>query len=117
VGAFWAELGSGVRLQPGRQILGAVEIEQGQPQGLDAGGEDGAGLVWSSAQPQTSAQAAPAPLTLKRPPNHLTMRSVGLAQAKAQLSALLDAVESGDEVVITRRGQPVAHQKISGQPT
>jgi prevent-host-death family protein len=36
------------------------------------------------------------------------MRSVGLAQAKAQLSALLDAVESGDEVVITRRGQPVA---------
>ena len=36
------------------------------------------------------------------------MRSFGLAQAKAQLSALLDAVESGDEVVITRRGQPVA---------
>ena len=36
------------------------------------------------------------------------MRSVGLAEAKAQLSALLDAVESGDEVVITRRGQPVA---------
>lgn len=36
------------------------------------------------------------------------MRSVGLAEAKAQLSALLDAVELGDEVVITRRGQPVA---------
>jgi antitoxin (DNA-binding transcriptional repressor) of toxin-antitoxin stability system len=36
------------------------------------------------------------------------MRSVGLAEAKARLSALLDAVESGDEVVITRRGQPVA---------
>ena len=32
------------------------------------------------------------------------MRSVGLAQAKAQTSALLDVVESGDEVVITRRG-------------
>jgi prevent-host-death family protein len=45
------------------------------------------------------------------------MRSVGLTQAKAQLSALLDAVEGGDEVVITRRGQPVAHQQISGQPT
>jgi antitoxin YefM len=29
-----------------------------------------------------------------------------LAQAKAQLTALLDAVESGDEVVITRRGEP-----------
>ena len=36
------------------------------------------------------------------------MRSIGLAQAKAQLSALLDAVASGDEVVITRRGKPVA---------
>ena len=36
------------------------------------------------------------------------MRSVGLAEAKATLSALLDAVEAGEEVVITRRGQPVA---------
>ena len=36
------------------------------------------------------------------------MRMVGLAEAKAQLSALLDAVEAGEEVVITRRGQPVA---------
>ncbi|MFM8275716.1 MAG: type II toxin-antitoxin system Phd/YefM family antitoxin [Cyanobium sp.] len=31
------------------------------------------------------------------------MRRVGLAEAKAQLSALLDAVEAGEEVVITRR--------------
>ena len=38
----------------------------------------------------------------------MTMRTVGLAEAKAQLSALLDAVEAGDEVVITRRGQAVA---------
>ena len=36
------------------------------------------------------------------------MRKVALAQAKAQLSALLDAIEAGEEVVITRRGQPVA---------
>ncbi len=36
------------------------------------------------------------------------MRMVGLAEAKAGLSALLDAVEAGEEVVITRRGQPVA---------
>ena len=36
------------------------------------------------------------------------MRTVGLAEAKAQLSALLDAVEAGDEVVITRRGTAVA---------
>lgn len=38
----------------------------------------------------------------------MTMRTVGLAEAKARLSALLDAVEAGDEVVITRRGHPVA---------
>ena len=38
----------------------------------------------------------------------MTMRTVALAEAKAQLSALLDAVEAGDEVVITRRRQPVA---------
>lgn len=36
------------------------------------------------------------------------IRTVGLAEAKAHLSALLDAVEAGEEVVITRRGQPVA---------
>ena len=36
------------------------------------------------------------------------MRRVGVAETKAQLSALLDAVEAGEEVVITRRGQPVA---------
>ena len=36
------------------------------------------------------------------------MCTVGLAEAKAQLSALLDAVEAGDEVVISRRGQVVA---------
>lgn len=34
----------------------------------------------------------------------LVMRTVGLAEAKAQLSALLDAVQAGEEVVITRRG-------------
>jgi len=36
------------------------------------------------------------------------MRSLKVAQAKAHLSALLDAVESGEEVEITRRGVPVA---------
>ena len=36
------------------------------------------------------------------------MRSLNVAQAKAQLSALLDAVESGEDVEITRRGVPVA---------
>ena len=36
------------------------------------------------------------------------MRRVNLAEAKAGLSALLDAVEAGEEVVITRRGRSVA---------
>ena len=37
------------------------------------------------------------------------MDTVNLAQAKARLSELLDKVEAGQEVVITRRGKAVAH--------
>ena len=44
------------------------------------------------------------------------MRTIGLAEAKAQLSALLDAVAAGDEVVITRRGRPVARLVAEGPP-
>ena len=40
------------------------------------------------------------------------MQTVNLAQAKACLSELLDKVEAGEEVVITRRGKPVA--RLSG---
>ena len=36
------------------------------------------------------------------------MRRVSVAEAKAQLSGLLDAVEQGEDLVITRRGRPVA---------
>lgn len=36
------------------------------------------------------------------------MSTVTLAQAKTHLSRLLDQVEAGEEIVITRRGQPVA---------
>ena len=36
------------------------------------------------------------------------MRTLSVAQAKAQLSALLDAVAQGEDVEITRRGVPVA---------
>jgi len=36
------------------------------------------------------------------------MRSMTLADAKAQLSAVVDSVEAGEEIVITRRGKPVA---------
>jgi prevent-host-death family protein len=37
------------------------------------------------------------------------MITVSLAQAKANLSELLDKVEGGEAVVITRNGRPVAH--------
>ncbi|MSP82967.1 MAG: type II toxin-antitoxin system prevent-host-death family antitoxin [Alphaproteobacteria bacterium] len=36
------------------------------------------------------------------------MITVSLVLAKAHLSELLDKVEAGEEVVITRRGRPVA---------
>jgi prevent-host-death family protein len=36
------------------------------------------------------------------------MKSVNLAQAKAHLSELLDQVEGGESIVITRHGKPVA---------
>ncbi len=36
------------------------------------------------------------------------MRTVGVFEAKNRLTALLDAVEAGAEVLITRRGKPLA---------
>lgn len=36
------------------------------------------------------------------------MRTMTLAETKAHLSAVVDRVQAGDEVVITRRGHPVA---------
>ena len=36
------------------------------------------------------------------------MHSVGVFEAKNRLTALLDEVEDGGEVVITRRGKPIA---------
>ncbi len=36
------------------------------------------------------------------------MVTVSLAQAKAHLSALLDKVEAGEEIVVTRHGRAVA---------
>ena len=37
------------------------------------------------------------------------MVTVNLAQAKTRLSELLDKVQGGEQVVITRHGKPVAH--------
>jgi prevent-host-death family protein len=36
------------------------------------------------------------------------MAEVGMHQAKTQLSKLVERVEAGEEIVITRRGQPAA---------
>jgi prevent-host-death family protein len=36
------------------------------------------------------------------------MRQVQIAEAKAHLSALIERVEAGEEIVIARRGKPVA---------
>ena len=36
------------------------------------------------------------------------MHSVGVFEAKNRLTALLDEVEEGGEVIITRRGKPIA---------
>ncbi len=44
------------------------------------------------------------------------MVTVSLAQAKARLSELLDKVEAGQEVVITRRGKAVAHLSAAAGP-
>ena len=41
---------------------------------------------------------------------------VSLVHAKAHLSELLDKVESGEEVVITRHGKPVAHIRQAAPP-
>lgn len=44
------------------------------------------------------------------------MVTVNLAQAKARLSELLDKVEMGQEVVITRRGRAVARLSAVVRP-
>ena len=44
------------------------------------------------------------------------MVTVNLAQAKARLSELLDEVEAGREVTITRRGKAVSHLSAAIRP-
>jgi prevent-host-death family protein len=43
------------------------------------------------------------------------MKTANIAEAKSHFSALLAEVEAGEEVVITRRGKPVA--RIVPEPT
>ncbi len=42
--------------------------------------------------------------------------AVNLAQAKAHLSELVDRVEAGDSIDITRRGKPVARLTAAAAP-
>jgi prevent-host-death family protein len=44
------------------------------------------------------------------------MHTVSVAEAKAHLSELLNQVEAGEEIVITRRGQPLARLKGFDNP-
>jgi prevent-host-death family protein len=44
------------------------------------------------------------------------MDAINLADAKAHLSALVDRVEAGDSIDITRRGKPVARLSSVDKP-
>jgi len=44
------------------------------------------------------------------------MNPVNLADAKAHLSELIDRVEAGDSIDITRRGKPVARLTTAASP-
>ena len=44
------------------------------------------------------------------------MVTVNLAQAKTHLSELLDKVEDGEEIVITRHGKPIANLSAIARP-
>lgn len=44
------------------------------------------------------------------------MDVINLADAKAHLSELVDRVEAGDSIVITRRGKPVARLIAAARP-
>ena len=44
------------------------------------------------------------------------MQTVSVAEAKAHLSEILARIEEGGEVVITRRGQPVARLSAVASP-
>lgn len=46
--------------------------------------------------------------------NNMVMKQVSLARAKAELSALLDRVEAGETVAITRRHRVIAEVRPAG---
>jgi prevent-host-death family protein len=44
------------------------------------------------------------------------METISLAEAKAHLSDLLNRVEAGEEIIITRHGRPVARVSPAERP-
>ena len=46
--------------------------------------------------------------------NYMTMKMVNIAEAKAKLSEYLDAVASGESVLICKRNHPVAELRAVG---
>lgn len=48
-------------------------------------------------------------------PETSPIASVGAYDAKAKLSALLDRVERGEEIIITRHGRPIARLVPDGE--
>jgi prevent-host-death family protein len=44
------------------------------------------------------------------------MNAISLAEAKAHLSEIIDRVEAGDAIDITRRGKPVARLVAAAKP-
>jgi prevent-host-death family protein len=44
------------------------------------------------------------------------MRTLSIAETKAHLSAVIDSVEAGEEIVVTRHGRPVA-RIVAESPT
>jgi prevent-host-death family protein len=46
----------------------------------------------------------------------MTVSAINLADAKAHLSELVDRVEAGDSIDITRRGKPVARLTAAAPP-
>lgn len=44
------------------------------------------------------------------------MRTVSVAEAKARLSELLNCVESGEDILITRHGRPIAKMTTPETP-
>lgn len=50
----------------------------------------------------------PGPSKPPAPPTRVVRESVGLYEAKTQLSALVDRAAQGEEIVITKSGKPMA---------